>query len=104
MPAYEAETGRFDKHDTQVLGISVDSIPCHQAWQKSLGGISYPILSDFWPHGEVCKKYGVMTDMGFCERIVFIIDKQGIIRYIENIGLKNLPDNERVFKQLELLK
>jgi alkyl hydroperoxide reductase subunit AhpC len=92
---------RFESLDTQVLGISVDSIPCHQAWQKSLGGITFPLLSDFWPHGEICRKYGVMTASGYCERVVFIIDKTGILRFIDNIGLNNLPDNEKAFRQLE---
>jgi alkyl hydroperoxide reductase subunit AhpC len=92
---------RFDSLDTQVLGISVDSIPCHQAWQKSLGGITFPLLSDFWPHGKTCREYGVMTDSGFSERVIFIIDKSGIIRFIDNIGLNNLPDNEKSFRQLE---
>ena len=101
MPAYERDSERFDKLETQVLSISVDSIPCHQAWQKTLGGISFPILSDYWPHGKVSKRYGVLTDSGYCERVIFIIDKEGIIQYIENVGLKNLPDNEKAFKALE---
>jgi alkyl hydroperoxide reductase subunit AhpC len=91
---------RFESLNTQVLGISVDSIPCHQAWQKSLGGIEYHLLSDFHPHGEVCRKYGVMTDAGYAERVLFIVDIQGIIKYIEIVGLKNLPDNEKTFQQL----
>ena len=62
-----------------MLGISVDSIPGLQAWQKTLGGIMYPLLSDFWPHGETARKYGVLTDSGYCDRTIFIIDKKGII-------------------------
>lgn len=59
------------------------------------------MLSDYWPDGEVSKQYGVLTDSGYCERVIFIIDKEGIIRYIENVGLKNLPDNEKAFRALE---
>ena len=51
---------RFTGLDAQVLGISVDHVPCMKAWAESLGGINYPLLSDFWPHGEVCDRYGVM--------------------------------------------
>ena len=58
MPSYEADLGRFEGADTQVLGISVDSIPSHVAWAKSLGGITYPLLSDFEPKGAVAKAYG----------------------------------------------
>jgi len=101
IPGYEKDLKRFEEYDTQVLAVSVDSIPCHQAWQRSLGGISYPMLSDNSPHGAVSKKYGVLTESDFADRVVFIIDKRGIIRYIEYVGVKNLPDNENVFRELE---
>ncbi|HBX68522.1 MAG TPA: hypothetical protein DEH25_03835, partial [Chloroflexi bacterium] len=53
MPSYEAEYALFVGLNAQVLGISVDHVPCLQAWAESLGGISYPLMSDFWPHGAV---------------------------------------------------
>ena len=53
MPAYEADLERFAGYDAQVLGISIDSVPCHTAWARSLGGLSYDLLSDFHPKGEV---------------------------------------------------
>jgi alkyl hydroperoxide reductase subunit AhpC len=90
----------FERYNTQVLGISVDSIPCHQAWQKSLGGITYPLLSDQWPYGEVCRKYGVMTKSGYSERVIIIVDREGIIRDIDVVGLANIPDNSRTMAQL----
>ena len=63
MPGYEAETADFERYDAQVLGISVDSVPSHVAFAKSLGGIErYPLLADFHPKGEVSKKYGVWMD------------------------------------------
>jgi len=104
MTAYESELARFDSLDTQVLGISVDSVPCHQAWQKTLGGISYPLLSDFWPHGKVCKLYDTLLDKGYSDRIIFIVDKQGLIVYKEIVGVRNWPDNEKVFRQLERMR
>jgi peroxiredoxin len=104
IPAYEDELEKFEQLDTQVLAVSVDSIPCHQAWQKTIGGISYPLLSDSSPHGEVSRKYGILTEKDFSDRVVFVIDKQGVIRYIERIGVKNLPDNSEVFRQLGELK
>ena len=63
----------------------------------------YPILSDYWPHGEVSKKYGVLTESGFADRVVFIIDKEGIIRDIDPVGLKVIPDNEKVLEFLRQL-
>jgi peroxiredoxin len=100
---YEENLAEFEKYNTQPLAISVDPIPCHQAWTRSLGGITIPVLSDFWPHGDVCNKYNVMHENGHAERVIFIIDTNSIIRYIENIGLINTPENENVFSFLKTL-
>jgi alkyl hydroperoxide reductase subunit AhpC len=87
-----------------VLGVSVDSIPSHEAWAESLGGIDYPILSDFWPHGEVAQKYGVLTEDGFCDRVIMIIDREGVIRFIDNHDIDDVPDNDDLFKALKALQ
>jgi glutaredoxin len=80
--------------NAQVLGISVDHVPCLQAWAESLGGISFPLLSDFWPHGAVAEKYGVLRHDGKSERALFIIDKTGVIRYIDIHDIDDQPYNE----------
>ena len=68
--------------DTQVLGISANAKPVQAAFSTSLGGIPYPILSDFHPHGEVAQAYGVFNaDMGTSLRAVIVIDKAGVIRF-----------------------
>ena len=103
MPSYEAEISRFDKHDTQVLGISVDSVPCNTAWAKSLGGISYDLLSDFEPKGEVARKFGAYRAEGISERALFVIDKQGTIVYKDIHAIGEQPDNEEVFDVLRKL-
>lgn len=103
IPSYEQELQRFERLDTQVLAISVDSVYCHQAWQKTLGGIMYPLLSDSEPHGEVSRKYGVLTESDFADRVVFVVDKKGIIRHIDHVGAPNLPNNEGLFRVLENL-
>ncbi len=82
--------------DAQVLGISVDHIPCLKAWAESLGGITYPLLSDFWPHGAVAEQYGVLRKEGYTERALFVIDKQGIIRYIDIHDIDQQPDNNEL--------
>lgn len=87
--------------NTQVLGISVDHLPCLQAWAKSLGGIHYPLLSDFWPHGAVANLYGVLRSVdGTSERAIFVIDKEGVIRYIDIHAIDDRPDNEVLRKVL----
>jgi glutaredoxin len=90
--------------DTQVLGISVDSTDCLRAWAESLGGINYPLLSDFWPHGGVAQKYGVLRVEGYTERAIFLLDKQGVIRYIDIHDIDLQPSNEelrRVIREVD---
>lgn len=103
MPSYEADLSRFEGYDTQVLGISVDSVPCNKAWAKSLGGITYDLLSDFEPKGEVARKFGAYRSEGYSERALFVIDKEGKIAYkdIHNIGEQ--PDNEVILDLLRKL-
>jgi peroxiredoxin (alkyl hydroperoxide reductase subunit C) len=100
IPGYQSEIETFERHNCQLLAISVDSIPSHMAWAKSLGGLSFPLMSDFWPHGDVARKYGVLTKKGYCERVVFLIDQKGIIRFIDHVPIAELPDNRRLFEEL----
>ncbi len=86
--------------NVQVLGISVDHVPCLKAWAESLGGITYPLLSDFWPHGKVAKQYGVLRPEGYTERAIFIIDKTGSIRYIDIHDIDDQPSNEILLDEL----
>lgn len=69
-----------------------------------MGGITYPLLSDFYPHGQVARSYGVLRSEGYSERALFIIDKQGIIRYIDVHDINQQPDNEVLFDVLEKLE
>jgi len=79
----------------------VDHVPCLTAWAENLGGISYPLLSDFWPHGSVAGKYGVLRSKeGHSERALFIIDKDGIIRYIDIHDIDDQPDNDVLLNEL----
>jgi alkyl hydroperoxide reductase subunit AhpC len=105
MPGYEAEMADFERYDAQVVGISVDSVPSHVAFAKSLGGIEkYPLLADFHPKGEVAKKYGVWKeDRGISERAIVIVDKKGIIRYIDVHALSEVPDTAQLLEVLREL-
>ncbi len=103
MPGYSKERQTFEGLNTQVLGISVDSAPVHKAWAEQLGGIDYPLLADFYPHGEVAKKYGILRDEGYSERATFVIDKQGIVRQIEVHEIGKVPDRARLLEFLKRL-
>ena len=104
MPAYEADLERFAGYDAQVLGISVDSVPCNTAWAKSLGGLTYDLLSDFEPKGEVARAYGAYRDKdGISERAIFVVDKEGKIAYKDIHDISDQPDNEELFDVLRNL-
>jgi glutaredoxin len=95
---------RFEGMQTQVLGLSVDSSDCLRAWGESLGGITYPLLSDFYPHGRVAQSYGVLRPEGYSERAIFIVDKKGIIRYVDVHNFDEQPDNDELFSILAELE
>ena len=90
--------------ETQVLGLSVDSVPGLKAWAESLGGVTYPLLSDFYPHGQVAEKYGVLRSEGYTERAIFVMDKRSIIRYIDVHDIDKQPDNDELFRVLNVLE
>ncbi len=104
IPEYQNIIGEFDTYRCQLLAISVDSVPSHVAWAKTFGGLSFPLMSDYFPHGEVARRYGVLSERGYAERAVFLIDVTGVIRYIERTELAKLPDNIELFRQLKKLQ
>jgi len=109
MPAYNNELDKFAGFDAQVVGMSVDSIPSHMAWQeKSIGMLKYPLGSDFYPHGSVAEKYGILRlgdpIPGINERAIFIVDKQGKIAFAKIYDLGEQPDNEECYEVLKNLK
>lgn len=89
---------------TQVLGLSVDSAACLRAWADSMGGITYPLLSDFFPHGQVAQLYGVLRPEGFTQRALIVIDKQGVVRYVDVHDISQQPDNDELFRVLAELE
>ncbi len=101
MPAFNQALPEFDRLNTQVLGISVDSVPCNTAWEESLGHLNYPLLSDFWPHGKVAESYGVLRAEGIAERAVIGIDKSGTIRYIDVHNIAEVPEPAPIVKSFE---
>ena len=102
LSLYQSELEEFAKHDAQVVGISVDSLYSHGAW-AAVRDITFPLLADFNPHGEISRLYKVMrqTD-GFSERALYIIDRLGTIRYSHVSPLiHHIPDIYDLFEQLE---
>jgi alkyl hydroperoxide reductase subunit AhpC len=109
MPAYNADLDRFAGFDAQVVGMSVDSVYSHIAWQKKdIGMMNYPLCADFYPHGHVAKKYDVLREgdpvPGINERAIFIIDKEGIIQFAKVYRLDEQPMNDELFEALKGIK
>ena len=91
-PGYSIAKEMFDENDAVLLGITVDNIPTLYAWTQQMGDLWFPVLSDFWPHGAVADKYGVLRSDGVSERALIFIDKEGIIRDIRVNDINKRPD------------
>ena len=104
MRAYESDSAGLDQHDAAVLGISIDPQPSKTAWAETLGSLSFDLLSDFHPHGEVAQKYGVFRQKeGFSERAVFIVDKAGKVAWARKYDIPEHPDNKDLLEALRNL-
>jgi peroxiredoxin (alkyl hydroperoxide reductase subunit C) len=100
-PGYNIAKKMFDEQGAILLGITVDNLPTLYAWTKQMGNLWFPVLSDFWPHGAVAAKYGVLRSDGVSERALFFIDKAGIIRDIQISDINKRPDLEQCAITLE---
>lgn len=106
-PGYNIAKPLFEKYNAVLLGITVDNIPTLFAWTNQMhgegGSLWFPVLSDFWPHGAVADTFGVLRSDGVSERALFVIDKQGIIRYIDVHDINNRPRLDVLMHELEKL-
>lgn len=85
-------------YNVQILGVSVDQPFSLRAWAEEQG-CPFPLLSDFWPHGEVATTYGTFDDAnGVARRGTFLIDSQGIIRFAHVQG-QDQPRDQRTWKE-----
>jgi glutaredoxin len=86
VPALEAALAQFQAAHTQVLGVSVDSIHSHANWARSLGGVSFPLLSDFEPKGAVARSYGMyLQEAGISDRATVLIDSDGVVQHASSV-------------------
>lgn len=102
-PGYNIAKEIFDRHDAVLLGMTVDNIPTLFAWTQQMGDLWFPVLSDFWPHGAVSEKYGVLRADGTSERALFVIDKKGVVRYIDIHDINKMPRLDDLARELEKL-
>jgi len=102
-PGYNIVKDIFDVNDAVLLGTSVDNIPTLYSWTNQMGHLWFEVLSDFWPHGAVADQFGVLRSDGISERAIVIIDKKGIIRYIDVHNINRRPPLESIVRELEKL-
>ena len=101
MKSLEANYERFEKLNTIALGLSVDAVPSKKAWAKELAIEKTRLLSDFWPHGEVAKLYGIFREKdGFSERANIIVDENLKVIFAKTYPISQLPDIEEIIKFL----
>jgi peroxiredoxin (alkyl hydroperoxide reductase subunit C) len=102
-PGYNIAKDIFGRYDAILLGITVDNLPTLFAWTNQMGQLWFPVLSDFWPHGAAANRYGVLRSNGVSERALFVVDKAGILRYIDVHDINKRPPLEDLIGALEKL-
>ncbi len=104
-PGYNISRKLFDKHEATLIGITVDNIPTLYAWTKQMCNpgekLWFPVLSDFFPHGGVASRYGVLRSDGVSERALFVINKKGIVTYIDVHDINQRPFLDALARALE---
>ena len=103
-PGYNIVQDMFDQAETHLIGVSVDNVPTLHAWVQEMGGVWFPVASDFYPHGQLADSLGILRSTGEAERSLFLIDKQGIIRYIDVHDINSRPDLGPLMKAMQELK
>lgn len=103
MNAIRDDVGSLQNDDTQVLAISCDTVASLRVFAER-EEFAYPLLSDYWPHGDVAKAYGVFNEtLGAADRGTFVIDKQGIVRWTVRTELRearNIEDYQKALAEL----
>ena len=103
MAAIRDRLAEFMTFDTEVLAISCDPVYALRAFADQ-DGLNFPLLSDFWPHGEVTQAYGVFDEQKGCpERSSYVIDREGIVRWAVHNAKPEGRDLDEHLKQLHAL-
>jgi peroxiredoxin len=87
--------------NVEILQISADPVPSLKAWAEQLGGLPFPLLSDYWPHGAIGEAYGVFNDeRGMDKRSAFLVDAKGTIRFAKVYEPGTIPESKDLLEQL----
>ncbi len=103
--SYQARRAQVLASNAETVAITVDSIMNSAAWEREIGPFDFPMCSDFWPHGKVSERYGVLResgeDAGASERAVFVVDRSGSVRFRRDYGGDQPAPLEDVLALLE---
>jgi alkyl hydroperoxide reductase subunit AhpC len=92
---------QYEAKGVQILGLSCDPVPAIKSWAQSMGGIGYPLLSDFYPHGKASQALGIFNaEGGFPLRSVVLVDPQGVVRAVHSYPAGVLPVPDEVLGEI----
>lgn len=103
-PGYNMARDLFENHDAVLLGISEDNLPTLYAWVTEMGGLWFPVLSDFHPRGAAARAYGLLRRDGMAERAIVIIDKRGVVRFARAFDINTRPDLGLIAAELDKIE
>lgn len=101
---YQARRTEYTALNAEIVTVSVDSIMNITAWEREIGPFDFLMCSDFWPHGEICRRYGVFRDephRGTAERAVFVLDNNAQVRFHRSYPSDNIAPLDDVLKALQ---
>jgi peroxiredoxin len=101
MRSLEKNYSTFESLNAVPVGVSVDTAPSKKAWAETLGIKKTRLLSDFWPHGEVAKLYGIFREKnGFSERANIVVDEDQKITFVKIYEIRQLPEIQEIISFL----
>ena len=104
----QKDLAKFAGANAQVVGLSTDTVFTHRAFQKSLGGLTYPLATDRWPYGDIAKAYGIYPptrhQLAFWnDRAIFVVDKEGKVAWSKVYEIGEVPDVDEVLAAVAAL-
>jgi peroxiredoxin len=103
LALYQAVIHEFDAYDAALVGISVDGVWCHRAFAEA-SGLTFPLLADFEPKGEVSRLYGAYRQHdGFSERALFVLDADGTVQWSQIVAPEVNPGADGILRALDSL-
>jgi len=105
LVSYQMQRPRVLANNAEIVAITVDSIMNTTAWERAIGPFDFPMCSDFWPHGAVSERYGVLRKSGDAsgasERTVLIVDRSGNVGFRKTYLQDEVAPAEEVLSVLE---